>query len=53
MKSVEPLSPRAYQLAEEYQLGEPRAEFRNAGSKDFGLSVLIALGGAIMLFACV
>lgn len=29
MKSVEPLSSRAYQLAEAYQLGEPRAEYRD------------------------
>lgn len=50
MEAVEPLSPRAYQVAEAYNLGEPRAEFLDKKPLAW-LSALKLLGsGAIIIF---
>ncbi|GHO47347.1 hypothetical protein [Ktedonospora formicarum] len=35
MEAVDPLSPRAYQVAAQSGLGEPRAEFRAKNSADW------------------
>ncbi|GHO48423.1 DUF6585 family protein [Ktedonospora formicarum] len=48
MKAVEPLSPRAYQVAEAYNLGEPRAEFLDK-KPFYWLSALKLLGLGIFI----
>src|SRR5256885_170046 len=50
MKLVEPLSPRAYELAEEYQLGMPKEGFCHETKRDRWGSIIAALSvGAVLL----
>jgi hypothetical protein len=50
MEAIEPLSSRAYQLADEYQLGTVRAEYHDNNQLSWSYLVLFLLVGATLLF---
>lgn len=49
MEALETLSPRAQQLAAEYQFGEPQTEYRDNNQIGWKLTILLLLIGIVLL----